>query len=257
MRPIALPVAASAEERREEYRRRLDERDEQQVDERRGEQLVTYSDTLNDAIKLNFAFKTLHVMGQVLRNFPGSLPGSIKEELVTESYNIGLRTLRAVLSLAEKNLEELRFYFSELIKEQRDLTDSAEAAKASDEIMIALTVGCGFGIAKRVAGAVGLEDLKATFDDVLARLNHAMPTRLIDITVRLEHFRNPPVAQIESMAKETHRNFYAHSVLRGLVADYLYLYRVEDIRVRQRLGDLFDIQGTTTKYLENPEKKTR
>ena len=254
LRPLELPSETSPDERREEHRRRLDEKEEPlaPAHEVRG---LSYSDSLDDAIKLNFAFKTLHVMGQVLRNFPGSLPGDIKEELALECYNIGLRTLAAVLSIAETNLEQLRYYFSELIKEQRDISYAAEAIIASDEILISLTVGCAFGVAKRVAGAVGLQELKTTYDDVLVRLGHSLPARLIDITVQLEHFREPPVTEINKVATESRRNFYVQSVLRDLVANYLYLYRVEDSRVRQQLGDIVGISGTTAKFLENPQKR--
>jgi hypothetical protein len=37
-----------------------------------------YDRQLQDVVKLNIAFKTLQILGQVLRNFPGSLEGVLK-----------------------------------------------------------------------------------------------------------------------------------------------------------------------------------
>ena len=45
-----------------------------------GEKLV-YEDNLSDIVKFNIAMKILHILGQVVRNFPGSLKREVKTRL--------------------------------------------------------------------------------------------------------------------------------------------------------------------------------
>jgi len=78
---------------------------------------VTYSSQLSDVLKVNMALKTLQVIGQILRNSPGSMRGNVKFDITKESYGLGLRVLRVVLALAETNMELLREYFSRFIGE--------------------------------------------------------------------------------------------------------------------------------------------
>jgi hypothetical protein len=253
-RPLAIPEADDTEARRRERREHLDETDEADagLEEPRD---VTYRHDLADILKLNFAFKTMQILGQVLRNFPGSLDGADKEEIATECYLLGLRTLSAFLALAETSFDEFREYLAKLLKEQRPMASRAELAVSADEVIISLTLACAHGILKRVGMAVGLEDLKRTYDDVMSRLGATLPVRVVDAGIKLDHFRHPPVAELERLAKDVRDRPFASALLRDMVANYLYVYRIEDPRTRQTLGAAFDIESTKPRFLENPAKK--
>ena len=111
---LHLPDGDPAEHREEERARRDALAETAEVpDIGAGE--LEYSEGLDDILKVNFSLKMLHVMGQVLRNFPGSLQSGLKEDLATESYLLGLRTLKAIMRIAEGNLEELRVYFARVL----------------------------------------------------------------------------------------------------------------------------------------------
>ena len=44
-------------------------------------------DQIEGAIRINEALKTLQVMGQVLRNFPGSLEGDMKVDIAKQAIS--------------------------------------------------------------------------------------------------------------------------------------------------------------------------
>ena len=52
-----------------------------------------------ELININAAFKTIQIMGQILRNFGGSTPGDLKYELARNCNALGLRILSCFLRL--------------------------------------------------------------------------------------------------------------------------------------------------------------
>lgn len=260
--PLSLP-ATDLEENRDQYRQKMDEAEEEDeagqesVSRREEEQLkIKYDKNLADMFKINIALKTLDLMGQVLRNFPGSLLGDVKFQLTQESYRLALRTLRAVFVVAERSLEELRAFYSRLIKERRGIRSEIELARTTDELLIWLTLAAGYGMIKRVSHAVGLEKLNETYRDVLECEGNNISISLIDLSIKLDHFSALPEVEIRSLQKKLRDNRFAYTILRDLVANYMYLFPL-DQRTRQSIGDLLDIKISNPKYLDNESKKLK
>jgi hypothetical protein len=64
--------------------------------------------------------------------------------------------------------------------------------------------------------------------------------RLIDVAIKLDHFRDAPTADIENLAVMFTKNPYSFTLLQDLVAEYLCL-NVSDQRELQRIGSLVKI----------------
>lgn len=64
--------------------------------------------------------------------------------------------------------------------------------------------------------------------------------RLIDLAIRLDHFKDAPKSDIEGLATLFRKNPYSFTLLQDLVAEYLYL-NVSDQIMQQRIGSLVDI----------------
>jgi hypothetical protein len=257
-RPLALPES-SVHDNRDRYNESRDRESDTVLDDSNVSRQIEYHKDLDDFTKINIALKTLQIVGQVVRNFPGSLRGDLKHSLTLESYLLALRTSRAILGLAERQLPELRQYFASLIKEHRAIADQEQLALEADELVVWLANGSVFGMLKRVSHAVGLERLAETFGDVLEGESDekvALGFEFIDIAIKLDHFANPPIPAIKRLARrlELSKNWFSLELLRQLVANYLYLYHVET-PVRQQLGDTLGIKGTSPKMLLNPEKR--
>jgi predicted MPP superfamily phosphohydrolase len=156
-----------------------------------------YNRKLDDIVKINIAFKTLQILGQVLRNFPGSLEGDLKLDITRESYLLGLRTVRALLSLAENNLDSMRVYIADLIAERTGIADQ-ELANKTESAIIWLAGAAAFGTVKRVSYAVGHQDLAATYDRVLA-MERSLSNRIIDVAIKLDHYDDIPEAELRKL----------------------------------------------------------
>jgi hypothetical protein len=258
---LQLPKA-SAEENRDEYRHGMD-----QAAEDAGSDLVAmdrsskvrYDKGLSDVVKINIANRTLQILGQVIRNSPGSLEADVKSAVASEAYMLGLRALTAVLRIPEENLEDLRQFIVEMIKEHRVVRKRSalldhELAQMADERIIQLAQSMGYGMIRRISQAVGLSDLKETYLDILEDNKGNSAIKLIDVAIKLDHFPSPPEKDLRDLDKELKDNYYAHGVLRDLVLTFLYLRQV-DHQVRSKLMSRFGIDAVAnSKLLNNADK---
>lgn len=252
--PQVLISSADLERNREEYRKKLDaDREADGFLQVRNEK-VAYSEGLPDVVKFNIAAKTLQLLGQVLRNFPGSLHKQIKVDITRSCYSLGLRVMRAVMKIAEDNLGELRLYVAEIIKEHRPSLSDSELTKTADEAVIWLTRRAAFGLIKRVSYAVGLELLSETYKRVLDESHGNTSFRLIDLSVKLDHFRAFPEDDIDELSEASRKNYFSKMVIRDMVAHFIYLFGLEDHKTLQRIGAKLDIKVSDPKF-RNPRNK--
>jgi hypothetical protein len=219
---------------------------------------VSYADDLADIHKVNISFKTLQVLGQVLRSAVGSLEGDQKMQIIRACYALGLRTLNAIMQISEKGLDELRYYLASLITERAALQDKpvqeSEVLRRTDEAVIGLTLRCAFGTLKKISFSVGSQQLGETYERIHREFDGNLSVDLIDLQIKLDHFSVAPEFEISGLRDQVVRNLFAYTILRQMVTDFLYLYRV-DIRTAQKLGNLFKIKATMPELLLPDFKK--
>lgn len=247
--PNVLIPGSDLESNREEYRKKLDEAREADRFLQVQNEKLAYSEELNDVVKLNIAFKTLQLLGQVLRNFPGSLHKNIKVDIARACYFLGLRVTRAIMKIAENNLEQFRSYVAEIIKDHRPSLTDGELAKTADEAVIWLTRRAAFGMIKRVSYAVGLELLEETYKSILESSHHEVSIRLIDMSLKLDHFTGFPEGEIDELWDELRKNDFCQMIIRDI-----YLFGL-DYRILQRLGAKLDIKVSDPRYRDQRMKK--
>jgi len=206
-----------------------------------GDRTITYADDLDHLKKMNIAFKTIQVLGQVLCNFPNVLRGELKVRVARECYCLGLRVLSAIMEIASENLEELREYFATIIKEQRKIALQSQLATETDTFMIRIMGGCTYSVIRRISTAVGSEQLTETYRKVLRGEDDRPSVALIDLAIKLEHFPSFPLNEIESILRRVEDNRFCYGILRELVVNSLVTRDVGN-ESRRRLGRLLLIE---------------
>ena len=78
-------------------------------------------------------------MGQILRNFAGSIRGSIKKDLASECFAVGLRTLNAYYGLFEKRLETMIRFFAETFKKNFYEKEPKKRIEVAQKMIFVLT----------------------------------------------------------------------------------------------------------------------
>jgi hypothetical protein len=254
---LVLPPT-DVEENREQRRRELDEAEAETGDflSVTDSEKLKYNDALKDVVKINIALKSIELMGQVLRNFPGSLRKDLKTRITLCSYLLGLRTMRAIFKIAEENLEDVRTYIAGLLKEHKAFDTDGELARTTDEALIGLTRACAFAIVKRVSYAVGLQILQETYKAALERGKRQTALRVIDLSVKLDHFTGFPELEVEGLWEDQRKNLFSSTVVRDLVANHLYLFPVK-LKTKQKIGQLLKIEINAPKIRGTWGKKLK
>jgi hypothetical protein len=244
-RDLALP-SGDTEENRDELRGQMDEDDAEEQSSLPAKKTV-YRDDLDDALKIEFAFKSIQVMGQVVKNFPLDLKADLKLALTQESYQLTLRTLGRFLRFFEANFDEMRAHIANLLKihaafakkSQKDLDRKAQ------ESIVAMTELAIYGMVKKLSLAIGIEELKDTYHHVRTQAGEDdIATRLIDISLKFDHFGQLPETDVRDLERRLRENPVAYTILRLLVIEYLSVFPVGH-KLTQKMAELFSLRSNT------------
>ena len=242
----AIPSIAlenrSPEQLREERRRQLDaqRRDEKEITDEEFEQ----NDFMRLVAQLNDALKTLDVMGQIVKNFSGSLVREVKFQLVDECYRLGLRIAGVVLDLWKDDPEKLVNEMVDMVL--NSIKDDDEFKKITRQqladlvrgLFFFLTEASTFGLLKRISHAVGSVELVPTYLEVL-EANPVNSVKLVDMSVKLDMIKLP-TKEVVNLNSELKGNIFATRLLRRLVVDHIYLFPT-DYKTKQRICESLDI----------------
>ena len=211
-----------------------------------------YSTDLPVGAKLDYASSSLEILGQILRNFTGSLPGEQKLEIIRTAYCLGLRTLAALLGSAEGTLLWAK-----------EKSQSAGGRREPDRFqriqkLIAIVAqSMGVAVLHAVSQSVGTPDLEpSAYRDALRELGLNNATQLVDLAIKLGHSEAYPITEIGSLCREFRENRYASDVLRALVSLHLHIFKI-DREMRQRVISLFGGKKPTGLMLSDDEKRFR
>ena len=237
------------------------ERFRDQMDEAYNTERVDNEEEFEGGIRLNEAFKTLQAIGQVLRNFPGSLTGTLKTSLARESYLLGLRVLGYICHFLGTNMEDLKDIFKDLLRESikkkiKKKWDTKEKVdRKAEKFLFFLSTMLAVGLIRRVSFSVGSAYLAKTYEKV-EDPRFPISIALIDLAIKLDHFDLFPGNDIKGLYDSVHGNVFTSTVLRSIVVGHLYLFPV-DYRMRQSVCDHLKIKVSQPKVLIGRDRKMR
>ena len=179
------------------------------------------------------ALRHLEILGQVLKNFPGSLEGGVKLEIARECYDLGVRSLSVVFDMIRSEQTEILKQFSEMIRERHPELTTLEVDNRAKETLVGLAHVLSYGMIQRVAQSVGSRELSNTFERLLEG-SRTPAFRLINSALELDNKAEFPDRSIQLAADEFEKAPLPLSVLRHLVITHFYLFPV-DFRTKQRI----------------------
>ena len=209
---------------------------------------VTYTDDLDWGAKMQFAFKTTQTLGRVLRNFPGTLDAGQKKDLAVNAIGSSLRMLRHILGEAEKEKEGITAHLQHAVDASETLT-AAERATLADARLMALITLCGYAIVRFLATAIGSPKLEVTLSELRDEMPDVPSIQLINIAIRMDHYRDMPIDRLFDLEAKLGRNVIAHEILRMLVWHRVTYFPTENRRVLASICTRFDIKLTSAPIL--------
>lgn len=239
-----------------DYRRKVDENSE--VDEAASEPAYEDEDRIkehdiDDYLRINMALKLMQILGQIVRNVPGSITGELKLEIIQEAYLVGLRLMQYIASLMRENVEEVRDHFASLIRKELRIDNPQELMIKTSAILTDLIYMAATGIIQRISNAVGSAHLSETYPLIDAS-SIKVPAMLIDVAIQLDHSVVFPKRDVIASYKVLEKNYIPRIVLRSIVRDYFYKYP-EDHALRQSVCDQLGIKVNEVGFIGSASKK--
>jgi hypothetical protein len=180
---------------------------------------------------LNVALKTLDVMGQLLKNFPGFLEGADKYKIIKDSYDLGLRSVEVLLENLRAHADQLIQQIVALVREKHPEHESkSDIEKGVRRMIFIMTEMVCFGMIKRISRAVGHGDLSKTYDEILER-DPTNAYKLIHLSIQLDN-HGIQVPELDKWGGEFTNNIFCRRLLQHLFRQHIYMFPVKE-RVKQ------------------------
>jgi hypothetical protein len=197
---------------------------------------------MEEVLQLNVAFKTIQILGQLLRNFSGSLVGEQKLALARECYSLGLRVMKYILETIESNREDMVQKLAEILNSQNPKWPYERLNKEVKFLLFSIMEGFTFTLVKHVSNSVGMELLTLTYKELLQSTENTS-YRFIDLSVHLDNFKGFREKETTDLYKIIRKNRFAVTIFKHLLWQYMQVYPVP-YDVRQRICEKYGIQDT-------------
>ncbi|MGG1673820.1 metallophosphoesterase [Paenibacillus sp. NRS-1783] len=199
-------------------------------------------------------FKMLDIIGQILKNYYGSLSGTDKYDLCEELFKLGLRINYSFISDLRDNNKPLVEYISSIIIDKKIENNNERAEKTAKKIIYFMGGIITFNSIGKIALSVGTKDLDQTYLKVKDSLS-CNSADLAYLFIQLEYYYKFPYNEVKKIYQDNKTNKIAIQILQQMVRRYLYMYETNRAE-RQRICDLVGMKINHNQKLQ-PKKVTQ
>lgn len=183
--------------------------------------------------KLTLLFKTVEILGQILKNQYATIPNQEKTHLLDEAFSGPLRALKDFFDFIGTDHEILISEIERFIAENDSKVTEEKRKKLARDAVCSLIATVSFGTIYKTALSIGSEHLRDAISGVAER-NGTDAYRLIELAVKLESQAGIPYKLIGDIKDKTIGNAFAYQILQRIVLNYLYMFKTKDAE-KQRL----------------------
>lgn len=257
--PQLVYDSKSVDEHRDEVNSQKDEEEEPEKEElaKNFSNLPDLNEDVSNldiVAKINLAFKTIEILGQILKNNYGKISNPVIFSLVEETYLMGLRTLNVFFSVIENNADFLVNQINGLISEKH-ITDKDKIEQASKRILFNICNQISYSFIKKVTDSVGTENLENAYKAVLDKHN-LNSIKLIDFSIKLDHFKGFPNEEMRKLRNDFSKSPTALQIMKRMVINHLYLFPTSTEQ-KQRILAFLDIPMNVQRRIDFTSKQKR
>ena len=187
------------------------------------------------------ARKLSEALGNILKNYSGSLKKEVKEELAHITLNLSLKAHAELISRFSSNTEHLVNLFSEMLLQKGKMTKE-DSIKKSKEFVFAFVNALCFGLIKNSVNEISTKNLLNAFERIINNSESPTSLFLISYGVFLDNqiFDDRTISSMRQKYKELSNNKVARFTLRYLVIEQLLYFEMPPAK-KQKVCQIFDI----------------
>ncbi len=173
---------------------------------------IPRDEELDEFLKVNVALKTIQILGQILRNYPGSLRGDEKIEIANSAYKLGLRVLKYMLGVIESSKQEIVEFLVDILRDRYPKWTKERLEARVGSMVFSIAEGLSIILIRQITDSVGHESLSMTFDE-LSQKNNNISFKFINMNISMHHYRNFPRNEILSLYQTVRKNGFASQLV--------------------------------------------
>lgn len=169
-------------------------------------------------------FKTVEILGQIVKNQIASVPRTRRVELLRLLMQGPLRALTAYFEMFMADREIAEIEIAAMLEKRHAISDENERQKIAKRLLAQFLQIVSYGFVAKAVSSVSSDILQ---DDVeaAAKSIDSPAARLIALGVRLDAPGKLPRAGLSKAISDTKGDFMAHRVLQFLTLRRLYMFR--------------------------------
>lgn len=175
------------------------------------------------------ALRHIHIVGQVIRSFPGTLEGEVKDSIAKECAMLGFRTTGFVLRAIERDKRDFTDGVIQMFRREGIPASQEQIQVSVDDFLTFVGIMQVHACLSVVSTAIGSQHLARTYETMNDdRAN--VPFELLKLKLHLDHQRSFPAEEIvrRYAVYSGKRSLpVAASVLRLMVWEHVYLFPID------------------------------
>ena len=202
--------------------------------------------------KINKVFKTIEILGLILKNRYASLKEDKKYNIAEEVYLLGLRTTSTIFKTLIEGEEFLKNDLIKIIGTERTFS-KMEQEQLAKRIIFNIYYMTAYAIIKRISNSIATKDLELTFSDIENKYQGNNAIGLIDIANKFEYSPQFPFKNVEKLISQFKNNKFPFFLLRRLSYNYLRIFPM-NISEKQRICEKLDISIDSQRRIQKSSK---
>ncbi|EKA1095124.1 metallophosphoesterase [Cronobacter sakazakii] len=194
-------------------------------------------DEANNYLKdMNLTFKSLEILGQLSRNYYGSLKVSQKKKLLEEAIKAPLRSLDYFFSLIEQNadssIDMIEKKILDKIQSKVESNTENEMREVAKKMLFEMIFGLCFFFITKISTSIGSTNLQQVIDDVCDEMD-SNAGKLIKLATMLELGNIVSLDQLKRSLNDFEKNHLADRLTKSIILNYLYMFERSDQDAQQ------------------------
>jgi hypothetical protein len=172
-------------------------------------------------------FKTVEILGQILKNQIATVGRARRVELLQLLMKGPLRVARAYFDFFMTHSEQAQGELAALLAKQKGGGDEQKRQDLARKILAQMLQYTSYGFIAKTVSSISSNELIADIESA-AKLINTPAAKLIAVGVRLDSPKNLPRAEIRKLLGDVKSDFIATRVLQMLTLQRLYMFRTTE-----------------------------
>lgn len=233
---------------REERRKLLHIRDENQREVDAAERKIDDSNEDLEDVKSKFvpfqqSFRSIEIIGQIIRNRKGSLTKKQLHEMTKEIYTTGFRTISFVSELLNNDKNDI---IATIVDDSDENESKSEITNRINILIQMMCLQTCLGVFNKLMFSVGNKDMKDLYQNVAEDIN-TPAARLVSFGIN-SYYGKISINELKEISAELKGNIVATNLLKARVKSYVYNRKVE-YDTKQQIASVLNMSlGPVNKF---------